>query len=91
MWRFDHLLAEVAQGNKTLKFLSVVAHLSAGKVLDGRQLRLEVASRPFPQSRHRAVVELAKACEREGDPEEAAKALTRAIGLEATPSIYIAS
>jgi DNA-binding SARP family transcriptional activator len=82
VWRFDHLLAD-AQGNKARESLSAAAALCEGELLEGVYYDWALPLRDhFRNQLVDVLAELAEACAQEGDPEEAARALTRAIGLE---------
>jgi len=83
VWRFDRLLAEAAEGNKTRESLSAAADLCGGELLEGVYYDWALPLRDHFRSQViDMLVEFAEVCDREGDPEEAARALTRAIGLE---------
>lgn len=83
VWRFDRLFAEAGQGRKSRESLAAAADLYRGELLEG--VYYDWALPPRDHFRSQVIdllVELAEVCEREGNPEEATRALTWAIGLE---------
>lgn len=82
VWRFDHLLA-AAQEKKSREVLSAAADLCKGELLEGVYYDWAQPLRDYFRNKVVDVLTaLAEACQQGGDPEEAARALTRAIGLE---------
>jgi DNA-binding SARP family transcriptional activator len=83
VWCFDHLLAKAAQGNNPRETLAAAADQYRGELLEGVYYDWALPLRDHFRSQATDVlVELAEACKRDGDLEETARALNRAIGLE---------
>lgn len=83
VWRFDRFLAQAAKGDGVREALNGAVDLCRGEFLDG--IYYEWASELRDHFRGRlmdALTALAEACESDGDIEEVARFLARAISLE---------
>jgi DNA-binding SARP family transcriptional activator len=83
VWRFDRLIEGAASGEAVRDSLQAVAELHSGQLLQGVYYEwAEPLHAHFQDQLLDVLVQLAEACERDGDEESAITALVRAISLD---------